>query len=214
MYTTRDHTLTAPLPWRVMLAVLAALVGSALFVQWATRPEPPFELVGCTTPEAVLILEDSSPSVVQADPDDHRMAAVQGMLRRLRAKPCTPDDVVGIISFTESQVMNGPAAAAQLGPIQRAAGDGTDIAAAVGVAIDQLQRYPTHRHIVIMLSDLQDRSQIPIDATMARLAGDEVVLVSIGDAQATNGVTQLDLSSIDQLTRQIGDVINRSRRHP
>lgn len=212
MYTAPEVRLAGPVPWRWLLAAATALAAAGTLAWWLSRPETPFALGTCSTPEVVLILEDSSPSVIQADPSDRRMAAVQSILRHLRATPCTPDDAVGVISFTETQVLNGPVPVAQLGPIGRATGNGTDIAAAVGVAVDQLARYPSHRHIVIMLSDLQDRSQIPIDATMARLAGDQVVLVSIGNAKVANGVTRMDLDSVDRLTRQIGEVINQSRR--
>lgn len=210
----KDITLTNRTPWALLLAaaVLAGSVGTGLW--WLTRPvppEPPFELVACDTPEAIVILEDSSPSVTELDPNDLRIAAVHGILRHLRADPCTPYDVTTVVSFTQHQVTTGPLPASDIATIGRARGDSTDIAAAVDVAITSLREYPSHRPIVIMLTDLEDGSNVPIDATMARLVGTEIVVVSIGQARAPGGVTRLDLDNVELLTRQIGDVINQSR---
>lgn len=199
------------LPWRPVVALLALLAPLLALWWYQSRPAPPIELAECATPEAVTILEDSSPSVRRLDQADQRMLAVRQILQLLAAEPCTPDDVVTVISFTEVAAITGPSPPATIGRIERAVGEGTDIASAVEAGVNIAADRPGFRQIAIMLTDLEDGSGVPMDLTFDRLQGIDVVVVSIGDADPAGGVTEIDLRESTDITRRIAEVINTSR---
>ena len=150
--------------------------------------------------------------MVDLDPTDRRIAAVNDIVRLLAGEPCTTDDVVTAVSFTTEQVVTGPSRPGALGRINRAIPGGTDIAAAVDVAVDLAAQRPGFRHIVVLVTDLEDGSGVPTDITLGRLAGFEPILISIGDSAGGSGVAQIRLLDTADITRHIADAINESRQ--
>ncbi len=216
-------------PWEllVLLAWFAFAVGGVIVTLWAlvlyfstptsTAATAPVgvsaELGVCRQPELVIVLEDNSASVVDLDPGDQRLDAVQSLVDLLVEQPCTDDDVVSVVSFTDRQAITGPAPAGRLGSIGRAGGDSTDIGAAVAEALAIVDGYPDHRPVIILLSDLEERSPVPLDETLQRLEqfGVELILVSIGDGDQRPGITQLVLRDASSISGDLIDAINVSR---
>lgn len=195
--------------WALVAYVRTSDVGSPE----VGSPAAAATLQTCHQPELVIVLEDNSVSVSDLDPGDERLLAVRSLLERLTEEPCTADDLVSVVSFTDRQAITGPTMAAALGPIERAAGGATDIGAAVGQALLIADSYPEHRPVVIMLSDLEERSAVPLDDTLQRLEARDVelILVSIGDVEARPGTTQLALRNRSSIAADLVNAINRSR---
>ena len=220
---TKHIGMSSRFPWRLLLLLLLLpllVVGGCTWLAGegdvVATPAPTTTVAGalvnnCAEKESLLILEDSSPSVRDLDAQDNRLLAIDKIIELVKAQPCQPDDEIAIVSFTENQVITGPANAANLGQIQQASGDSTDIAAAVDVVFDLVAARPDARHIVVMISDLDEGSGVPIDQTLDRFKDIELVVVSIGDLRAAGGVTEFQLRSPDQIAQQVANVINESR---
>lgn len=169
-------------------------------------------LVDCSTAESIILLEDDSGSVVDLDPDALRAAAVELLVDRLAGQPCTDADLVTVVSFTENQTVTGPIPASSIGSIPRAQGTGTNIAAAVDTAVGVVTRHPDHRHVVVLLSDMEDESGIPLQFTLNRLAGLELIVVPIGEVAPTAGAAQVELRDSAAVATDLVETINASRQ--
>ncbi|MEO1064348.1 MAG: vWA domain-containing protein [Actinomycetota bacterium] len=204
-------------PWRwiglgLLAACAAAVLGPGVLSHSAGSTPT---LVACDRPEAVTILLDDSPSVIDLDRTDQRGGAVRRVLSSLAAEPCTGDDVVAVVSFADDQVVTGPAPAADLAHLRRAGGRSTDIAAAARVADELTHARADARQLIVLVSDLQEGSGTPIDATFERLLGitDDVIVVSIGEVDVGAGVSEIALRTGDDIAARIVERLNHDRRN-
>ncbi len=176
---------------RLWISLFLGLLGCALIITAITRPYKGETITTETiTSRNILIAVDTSRSMLVRDGSPDRMATAKAMA--LELVEAFPDDRIGVIAFAGAPVLMVPLTIDHMAvhetisqlDTQVIPSGGSDLYAAVQLAIDTFRKTGQKSNALIIISDGEDHSEkTSIAASQIREAGIAVCTIGVGSTE-------------------------------